>query len=287
VVDPTLALGALSGARKGGQGWYRANCPYCEQSTGKADRRQSLGIKPSISFFSCFKCGVRGRLPDDEAVMQSFEPVVKEDGDAVFTAPPGFEAFDSDDAWTSVFLAEPREYLLRRGIDRRTIVSAGIGACVFGKLAGRIVVPCFDLDGETWLGYSARDWTNKLELRYKYPYGMQRERFLYNQGALYKDTSDPVLIVEGVFDALPYWPDAVACLGKPGENHKHLLEDEAITRPIAVCLDGDAHEEGWALSERLRLSGRLTGHVQLPPCTDPNTVDREWLRSEARSCIQY
>jgi DNA primase len=288
MVDPTLALEALDGAKKSGDGWWRANCPYCMELTGKEDKRASLGIKPGIAFFTCFKCGARGRLPDDD-VLTSFKAIVepKAEGEVTFEAPPGFEALGDDDAWTSTFLEEPREYMGKRGISRATIISAGIGAVVFGKLAGRIVVPCFDLDGDTWLGYSARDWTGKQDPKYKYPYGMQRQRFLYNQGALYKDTDEPVMIVEGVFDALPYWPNAVACLGKPGETHRKLLADEAITRPIAVCLDGDAHEEGWSLSEILKLNGRRSGFVHLPPCTDPCSVDREWLKQEARQCTKY
>ncbi len=282
-VDGEPAGLALLEARRSGDGWYRANCPYCLERTGKADRRQSLGIKPAISFFTCFKCGVRGRLPDDTGFVA---PESKDSKDEVkIEAPPGFEAMHDDDAWSSLFLGDARSYLIKRGITRTIVGQAGIGAVVFGKLAGRIVVPCFDLDNMTWLGYSARDWTGKQEPKYKYPIGMRRALFLYNQLALYRETEEPVLIVEGVFDALPYWPDVVACLGKPGEIHKQLMEDPAVTRPIAVCLDGDSHEEAWALSERLRFSGKRSGYVQLPPCTDPNTVDREWLREEARRCL--
>jgi len=284
VIDSQPASEALFTARKSGQGWFRADCPYCLDATGKADRRQSLGIKPSIAFFMCFKCGVRGRLKD----VTPTEPARKqEDEDAPprIPPPPFYEPLGADDAWGSIFLSDPRRYLVDRGVTQLTVAQARIGAVLEGPYSGRIIVPVLDVDEETWLGYSARDWTGQAQLRYKYPKGMRRGHVLYNQAALYRETDDPVVLVEGVFDALPYWPDAVACLGKPGDVHRYIMYE--ARRPIAVCLDGDAHEEGWCLSRQLRLHGVRSGSVRLPPCSDPNSVEPRWLREEARRCIQF
>jgi len=280
-VDTELAANALIGARSSANGWFRANCPYCADETGKQDRRMSLGLKPSIAFFQCFKCGVRGRLPDEAPW-----PAVEEAQPAatVIKKPKHFEPVWTDEAWTSLFLSAPRDYLVGRGLTRETCEQARVGFALEGFYAQRVIVPVLDLDERTWLGFVARDWTNRDELRYRYPKGMQRGKFLYNQVALYVETDEPVMIVEGVFDALPYWPNVVACLGKPGEVHQQLMTE--ARRPVAVCLDGDAWEEGWALSERLRLDISHTGYVQLPPCTDPGSVDHVWLREEAKRCIR-
>jgi hypothetical protein len=278
------AAQALLGGRVGVNGWARVDCPYCVEQTGKVDKRRSLGIKPAIGFFSCFKCGVRGSLPDAWDLL----PIVKEPKSELpvdLGPPPGYEPMWVDDAFSSVILSAPRDYLVGRGISREIIADAEVGACLLGKFGGRVVVPCFDLDGETWLGFSARDWTGTQVPKYRYPAGMPRAKFLYNQVALYREDESPVLIVEGVFDALPYWPDAVACLGKPGDVHRALLAE--TERPVAVCLDGDAWEEGAMLAEFIKLHGRQAGYVRLPPCTDPNTVPRDWLREEASRCIRH
>jgi hypothetical protein len=286
--DGQKAAAALAEARKGHNGWFRANCPFCVDLTGKADKRQSLGIKPSIEFFQCFKCGTRGRLPEQEDL---FQPVVEEIktpvAEDIKIIREAFEPLWTDDSWNSIFLETPVGYLKGRGVSREIVRDAQIGAALSGWFAGRVVVPVLDLDERTWLGFSARDWTDKQKLRYRYPRGMERAKFLYNQVALYRESDHPVMIVEGVFDALPYWPDAVACLGKPGELHTRLLCEEDVKRPIAVCLDGDAWEEGWALSEVLKLYGRQAGYVRLPPCMDPNTVDKVWLKEEVKRCIRY
>jgi hypothetical protein len=283
-VDPEPAETALSGARRSGGGWWRAACPYCLAETGKPDKRQSLGLKPSISFFQCFKCGARGRLREVPDAVLAMENRAPDPAPTPIKGPPdGYESIAEDCNWSSVFFRTPRRYLESRGVTEQIAREAKIGVALDGYLAGRIIVPVLDVDERTWLGYSARDWTNRLDPRYRYPRGMARGVLLYNWAALYVRTDEPLIFVEGVFDALPYWPDGSGGLGKPGDYHRRLLLD--AERPIAVCLDGDAWEEGWALSEYLRLHGRRSGSVQLPPGADPNTVEPAWLREEARRCI--
>ena len=284
-VDPEPAETALANARRSHGGWWRANCPYCLFDTGKPDKRQSLGIKPAIAFFMCFKCGVRGRLrdvPDDVLVMEARHAKQQGDPQPIKGPPPGYEPIWDREAWTSVFLQDPRDYLTSRGVTRTTAHAAKVGVVMEGRLAQRIVVPVLDVDQRTWLGFSARDWTNRQDPRYRYPKGMARGVLLYNWSAIYVETDVPLVFVEGVFDALPYWPHCAASLGKPGDYHRRLLLD--ARRPIAVCLDGDAWEEGWALAQYLQLHDKSAGAVRLPPATDPNTVDHDWLREEAKRC---
>lgn len=286
-VDPEPAETAMGEAVRSAGGWWRANCPYCLEETGKADRKRSLGLKPAIAFFACFKCGVRGRLRDvPDEVMLLEQKLAKLRGEAPpppVGKPDGYEPLWDDEAWTSLFLQTPREYLLSRGVSRQVAQEAGIGVVTDGKLAQRLIVPVLDVDQHTWLGFSARDWTGKQEPKYRYPRGMARGSLLYNWAAIYEETDVPLIFVEGVFDALPYWPDSSAGLGKPGDYHRRLLC--GARRPIAVCLDGDAWEEGWSLAQYLQLNDRRAGAVRLPPGSDPNTVDHGWLREEARRCL--
>ncbi len=280
--DSELVLDAMGDAKRSRGGWWRVNCPFCMLTTGKADKRASLGIKPAIEFYACFKCGARGGVKGiDEGLIKKAKAELPPP--AQVGKPDGYECLADHDVWESIFMTSPRTYLEERGLSKETIQGAKLGAAVHGKYAGRIIVPVFDVDGSTWLGFSARDWTNRQKLRYRYPPGMQRGRLLYNQAAIHVPTDRPLLVVEGVFDALPYWPDAVACLGKPGEHHRDILLDAA--RPIAVCLDGDAHEEGWALAQFLLLNDKTAGSVRLPPTEDPNSVDPQWLVAEARRCL--
>jgi DNA primase len=145
-----------------------------------------------------------------------------------------------------------------------------------------VVVPILSPDGE-WLGHVGRSWQKDAELPYLYGKGLQRRETLYNAAALNVQTDKPVMVVEGVLDALALWPDAVAVLGKPSEPQIWALADAA--RPVAVVLDGDAWSEGEALAMTLRLEGQRAGSVRLPPKTDPDEVDRGWLDEEVRRCL--
>lgn len=184
---------------------------------------------------------------------------------------------------SSMIHAPARKYLSGRGIGASTAKRAGIGACATGKLAGRIVVPVLDREGKDWLGWSARIWNNlneKKTPKYLTAPGMSRHNIVYNMGALFMRSGDPCLVVEGVFDAIPYLPDVVALLGKPSEGQIQLLR--VAERPLVVALDGDSWLEGEMLALRLQLEGKPTGWVRLPPREDPGSVDREWLKTKAR-----
>ena len=106
---------------------------------------------------------------------------------------------------------------------------------------------------------------------------------MYEHRVLHETTEEPAIVVEGVFDALPYFGRALAVLGKPSPWQVEALA--ATQRPIAVVLDGDAWEQGWALANKLQLAGVRAGSVRLPAGEDPNSVDRNWLLYEAARCV--
>jgi DNA primase len=113
---------------------------------------------------------------------------------------------------------------------------------------------------------------------------MARREILYNHSAIYKDIQEPVMAVEGVFDALPYWPNAIAFLGKPGKSHVDMLKKSK--RPVCIVMDGDAYRIGWSTANVLIFNGLRAGTVKLPPRSDPNDVDRNWLKQQVRKALQ-
>jgi hypothetical protein len=159
-----------------------------------------------------------------------------------------------------------------------------MGACATGVFNTRIVIPHRADNGEWW-GFTARNWLGKCSEPYRYPTGMDRAR-MFNEQALYVDTPDPVLVMEGVCDGILYWPDPVTCGGKPIEAQFDVFKK--TRRPLAFVLDGDAWEEGWRAALRLQLMGVPAGAVRLPPGRDPNDrlyVDIQDVRRAAIQCI--
>jgi hypothetical protein len=280
-------------------GWHRKPCPRCEDIDGKLDYKMSLGFNASTGGYNCFRCGMQGRLSkhwrkklDLDEFDGELEPDEKIDQDEVpVEAPDGFmPLFEEPGASACVFDAA-RDYLVRskaekgRGMDPGTARAMAIGASVGGRLAGRVIVPIpnYASPEKPLRGWVARDYVGYSVLPYRYPKGMSRDGLLYNEPALWVESVDPVFVVEGVFDAAPLWPDAVACMGKPLESHLEKLK--GAKRPVVICLDGDAWEEAWAWSMTMRHLGKRAGSVRLPPRTDPDEVIREHLRRVARQAL--
>lgn len=274
-----LVADALKGARRSLTGWWRANCPLCLTRTGKADRKQALAINVSSGAYTCWKCQASGKiktkgldiqlddLPEVQAALAEMEP------------PEGFTLLSGD---SSMSLEPARSYALKR-CPEELWAEVGIGGCASGKYAGRVVVPIMASDGETWLGWVGRTWYPS-DRAYSYPKGMNRGEVLYRGAILHEPTEAPVLVVEGVFDAIHLWPHGVALLGKASEYQMEALA--ASPRPVVVVLDGDAWEEAYAMTLRLKIHGkRDVGYVRLPPKHDPDEVDRSWLDAEVLSAL--
>lgn len=276
-----LAERALASARfVTSAGFARADCPFCLSVINKEDRKQCLAISMKTGWFKCWRCGTTGRvdltgpLPEVDEMQASSEGV---------GPPEGFMELMEEPAKSALCVEDARQYLFSRGMVDQTIWEAAkIGCCLSGRCAGRIVVPVLSPAGDWW-GWVARAWTKKSDRPYLNAKGMTLGGGVFNHAALMVETQKPVLVMEGVFDALAYWPDAVAVLGKPKEDQIHSLIE--TPRPVAVVLDGDAWRESWTLAMRLRMEGQTAGFVRLPPEKDPDEVSTEWLWKEAQECL--
>lgn len=277
---------AASAARPSTGGWHRAACPICPLVNGKSGG-DSFAIRDS-GVYMCWRCGSSGRVRDFEGLGGAPEPTEAAGGEVSAIEPPeGFLELGREPGASAMVTAQAREYLLGRGFDKPLWRAIGLGVVLSGYYGGRIVMPVFAEDDETWLGWVARDYTGAAERKYLYPRGMMRGSILYQHRLIREETDEPALVVEGLFDAAPYYGHALACMGKPSKWHVEALAESR--RPIACVLDGDAWREAEALSLRLRLRGVRAGFVRLPPRTDPNNVYQqrgaEWLLTEARRCV--
>ena len=306
-----IVLAAISGRRPSRKGWVRANCPFCELSTGKADKKQCLGLRVDTGGWHCFRCGAAGYLhmgEEELAEVANKRPaaLTLEEATRAIEPPDGFVPLFEDDDFAGDFF---RSYLTgtgrtedgerKRELPEAVCRAAGIGAvysgcgsdcragdpprrCIRCRIRGRVVVPILDADGP-WLGWSARAVFSSSR-KYLYPEDMARADILYNRRALSVETDKPALVVEGVFDALALWPDAVAVLGKPSEPQKEMLR--AAARPVVTVMDGDAWREGRALSDWLRFHGRRAGYVRMAPGVDPDEVPRADLERLAAESLE-
>lgn len=262
--------------RQSPSGYIRVKCPYCPSVYGKPDRRSSLRYEPQTGWYYCYRCKTHGKLDIENQVdVGSPEKI----DDSPYLGPPeGFEDIDSP----VEMMDQARAYLAARNVSPSMCKTLGIGACLFGRYFGRIIIPVKDEAGD-WLGWVGRSWIKKSDVPYLYPYGMDRGRILFNQVALNTNLLKPLMVVEGVFDAIHLWPHAVAVLGKPTGKQLDLLANSV--RPVVFVLDGDATTEAWALAAQFRMSEKNAGYVALPAGKDPDDFPAEKVMEWARESL--
>jgi hypothetical protein len=289
-----LLASAAHGLRPSEAGWLRLNCPLCELRVGKGDKKRSMGLSVTSFRFECYRCGATGRLskPLDEFVGFEVAGVAPGAPPPTVDEPEGYMPLAEEPARSALVFEDARDYLAGLAAPHRAkprpkpipewlIKEAGIGAVASGYWAHRIIMPIFDLAGE-WANFSSRSYLADVEKAYLYPKGGRRG-VLYNHVALLEETDTPVLVVEGCFDALAHWPHAVAVLGKP--THQHVEALATCQRPVVFALDGDAWEEAWALTLKLRARGQRAAYVKLAPRVDPDEIPTDTLLDVAREAL--
>lgn len=265
----------------------RAVCPFCV-SAGHRTRKPNLYLRKRTGWWFCWRCHKRGRLSGYEGQIELDERSLDI---PLFEPPPGWAEIGH---YGSLLTYPARNYALSRGIPSRAIGEARMGISLDKPeqvgpekpqdFRNRLVIPILGTDGQTWLGYVGRSLEKKSSLPYLYARGMARGRMLYNQRALYADTEEPLLGVEGTLDTAYLWPDSVAFLGTVNEFQIDLLTE--TKRPFVAVLDGDDWRRGEALAATLSHHGLRTGSVKLPPKSDVDNVPRSWLDEEIRRALQ-
>jgi len=101
-------------------------------------------------------------------------------------------------------LDQTHPYLTERGLTIETIVDFGLGFCAKGSMAGRIVIPIHNPEGQV-VAYAGR-WPGTPPAdtpKYKLPPGFRKSLELFNIDQALKEPDDvPLVIVEGFFDCI-------------------------------------------------------------------------------------
>ena len=147
---------------------------------------------------------------------------------------------------TDFSYAKAMKYLKERGIESYDIERYDIGYCDKGDYAGRIIVPSYDVDNK--LNYFlARDFTGNAYLKYKNPPVSKDVVVFENQ----IDFSEPLILCEGVFDAMAIRRNAIALLGKNIPNKLKMRLVQHGVKEVSIVLDNDAFKNALYLSESL------------------------------------
>jgi hypothetical protein len=141
-------------------------------------------------------------------------------------------------------------YLHKRNIFDYDIIRYNIGYCEEGDYTGRIIVPSYDKNNQ--LNYFvARDFSNTSYLKYKNPPVSKDVIVFENQ----LDFQEPIILCEGVFDAIAIRRNAIPLLGKNIPSSLKIEITKNKVSEVVIVLDNDAFSHALKLTEELLNQG--------------------------------
>jgi DNA primase len=175
-----------------------------------------------------------------------------------------------EDAETKVYISLPKEfislaeqstgfnpeykhaihYLNERGITQKDIIKYNIGYCKEGLYARRVIIPSYNSDGS--LNYFvSRSYYMDEKMKYKNP-PISKNIIAFDSQVNWKE---PIILCEGVFDAITIKRNAIPLLGK--FPSKQLVEKIFMSgvSDIIISLDNDAMSEALKAAEYFRKNG--------------------------------
>ena len=237
-------------------------CPFCNHS------KQKLQVNTETQKWHCWTCNSGGKkltsllkkLDVDRKTISIIREIY---GDSNYN--PKLE-----DADTKVYIQLPKEfislgespkgfnpeykhaihYLTQRGIGIKDIIKYNIGYCKEGLYGQRIIIPSYNSDGS--LNYFvSRSYYPENKMKYKNP-PISKNIICFESQV---NWNEPIILCEGVFDAITIKRNAIPLLGKfPSRNLVEKIFMSGVS-DIIISLDNDAINEALKASEYFRKQG--------------------------------
>jgi len=172
----------------------------------------------------------------------------------------------SDPFDTSLVKEHAIRFLRKRGIDKEDIIRYNLGYCQSGKYNNRIIIPSYDSKGQ--LNYFVgRDFYSS-NFKYMNPPNVAKDVIGFD---LYVNWSLPIILVEGVFDAMSVKSNSIPLFGKTilPKLYKKIVEKKV--KDIFIILDSDAFDDAIRMTEKFVNEGINVNFVKLDG-QDPNDL---------------
>ena len=265
-MEYTFLLGAVENVL--GKSYKRAkdnhafNCPFCNHKKPKLEINFNTNDKGENPW-ECWVCETKGRTirsllkqlkisgPQAQEVLQYIKKgeQVEYQVERVIELPKEFQPLYL--APTTSFSANmARKYLYDRGITDNDILKHNIGYCIAGEFSDRIIIPSYDQNNQLNF-YVARSF-NRSYAKYKNPEASKDIIVFENL----INWNQPIIICEGVFDAMAIRRNAIPILGK--NISKSLLKKivSSKVKEIYIALDRDALKKAVKFCEQFISMGK-------------------------------
>ena len=257
-----LVNSILGSGKKTAGGNYAYTCPFCNHHKPKLEINFSKGKNQPAH---CWSCDVRFRniipilkkanAPQDKieyaktlVVDSSYNYVEKTY--AALTLPSEFISLSSVDSPT-LSMRHAQAYIKNRGVSNHDISQYNIGYCDEGLYKNMIILPTYDAEGS--LNYfTARSFEKDPFTKYRNP-SVSRD-IIPNE--YFINWNIPVILCEGIFDAIAIKRNAIPLLGKSIQSSLMKKLIVSAVDKIYIALDSDAIKQALRFCEKLMAEGK-------------------------------
>jgi DNA primase len=252
-------LGAGKPTARGNQAYH---CPFCHHSKPKLEVNFTDGQKNPWHCWVCNKKGTnlitllkQAKAPEDKITEVKKHVSYKSYRDntkkvEAINLPKEFKPL-LELTKSDIKGRQALAYLKKRGVSKADIMRYNIGYCDGGVYDYMIIIPSYSHEGS--LNYFvARNYNPHSPVKYKNP-PMSKDVVPFE---LFINWSSPLILVEGMFDALAVKRNAIPLLGKhiQRELMKKIVTSEV--KKIYIALDQDAQKDALKFCEQLLNEGK-------------------------------
>lgn len=259
---------------------YAFTCPKCNHHKPKLEINLHTNEKGENTF-ACWVCGFKGKtiksllkqlqVPAEQAYeilryVRKGEEIGYQVNNSV-ELPKEFKPLATA-SHTSVIANKVRKYLYKRGFTDRDFLKYNIGYCTSGEYEGRIIIPSYNESNQLNF-FVGRTYENAYN---KYRNPETSKDIIGFENLINWDR--PIVLVEGVFDAIAVKRNAVPILGK--SLSKSLLKKIVDSRveDIYIALDKDAFKRALEYTEKFLNMGKRVYLVDMQD-KDPSEMGFE------------
>ena len=278
----TLVNSVLGSGKATARNNYAYHCPFCNHHKPKLEVNLTEN-KEGKNPWHCWACDVKGtsvyqlfkkiKAPSDkisevQSLVKSSKSFKINKSDSSITLPSefiGLSTVDNNDIAAKHALA----YLKKRNISKYDIIKYNIGYCKSGLYANMIIIPTYDADGR--LNYFvARSFEKDAFVKYRNPQ-VSRD-IIPNEHMI--NWRVPIVICEGLFDAIAIKRNAIPLLGKNIQSNLMKKIVTSFVEKIYIALDKDAIKQALHFCEQLMMEGKEVYFVDMQD-KDPSEMGFE------------
>ena len=265
-MDYTFLLGSIENilgkSHKRARENHAFHCPFCNHRKPKLEINMATNEK-GHNPWECWVCQTKGRTirsllrqlktPRDTAnEILKYVPkgaTIEYKQLSIIELPKEYQSLYSASS-TSVIANLVKKYLYERGLTDNDFIKYSIGYCTSGEYGGRVIIPSYSESNQ--LNYFiARSYDGNF---YKYRNPEVSKDVIFFENLI--NWNAPIILCEGVFDAMAIRRNAIPILGK---NISKTLYKKILTsqvKDIYIALDSDAKDRALEIAEKLLNQGK-------------------------------